>query len=494
MDRGETYLLLVAEAELRRAREQDASVPVGARVMQVARALTAVGAIDAATADAIQADFELALTGRQRKPPAGSAADAPWMPTVWRWIPRRSAQPASPQPASPQPASPQPASPQPASPQPSTASPVRTAPSAQLGVPDRLVPVGMTIPLQSAESRGELHLLTYVQTAAGAWFTTMAGLKSRTAQAGPSRPDLPGMELLNRLAATDEAGQAYTLNFRGGGAAGSSESAEWSGQLKLRPDPPPSLRWLDLATGPAEPATRIYLDQPSPPDVTIAPTALAPGEHLLNGFAASLLGSGRTRIGPGLLTRAAEQLGDVVEALQAVGALPPLSPVPGQVATLYTRMDVPGMTGAPAVDLPERWLSVLSGRRGNPRLAPRQSCAGAAVALPELDGIKTLILGLHSSENGTVLHIQASAVELKGGLPMLWLRDDGGHWHTTRPNGFGTRDGEVTMRLMIVPPLHRSAWIEVVVAGSSAEARTTLALRWSLAAQWMRRLGDRPAT
>ena len=66
MDRGETYLLLVAEAELRRAREQDASVPVGARVMQVARALTAVGAIDAATADAIQADFELALTGRQR--------------------------------------------------------------------------------------------------------------------------------------------------------------------------------------------------------------------------------------------------------------------------------------------------------------------------------------------------------------------------------------------------------------------------------------------
>jgi hypothetical protein len=65
------------------------------------------------------------------------------------------------------------------------------------------------------------------------------------------------------------------------------------------------------------------------------------------------------------------------------------------------------------------------------------------------------------------------------GLPVLWLRDDGGHWHTTRPRGAGMRDGEVTMRLQVVPPLHHSAWIEVVVAGKSAEASTTLALRWS---------------
>ena len=70
MDRAETHLRLVAEAELRRAREQDASVPVGGRVVRIAEALTAVGAIDAATADAIQDDFELALAGRQRKPPA----------------------------------------------------------------------------------------------------------------------------------------------------------------------------------------------------------------------------------------------------------------------------------------------------------------------------------------------------------------------------------------------------------------------------------------
>ncbi len=74
----------------------------------------------------------------------------------------------------------------------------------------------------------------------------------------------------------------------------------------------------------------------------------------------------------------------------------------------------------------------------------------------------------------------AAAVEPHAsGMPSLWLRDDGGHWHTTRPRGFSKRNDEMAMRLVIVPPLHRSAWIEVVVAGKSAEVRTTLALRWS---------------
>jgi len=68
MDRAETHLRLVAEAELRRAREQDASVPVGGRVVRIAEALTAVGAIDAATAAGIQADFELALSVRPSAP------------------------------------------------------------------------------------------------------------------------------------------------------------------------------------------------------------------------------------------------------------------------------------------------------------------------------------------------------------------------------------------------------------------------------------------
>jgi hypothetical protein len=451
VDRAETHLLLVAEAELRRATDPDA--PGAARVMAVARALTAVGAIDAATAARIQADFELALTVRPSEP--GPAVRRR------RWP---HALPARPMAAS-----------------------VQTGASGQLAAPVRLVPAGVTIPLASPHSQGELHLLTYAQTAAGGWFTAMAGVRSAPEPTAPvsSRPDLPGMELLNQLTATDEAGNGYTLTFRGG-ASGGSGGAEWSGQLRLRPDPPPGLRWLNLATGPAGPATLIGVDPPPAPEVTLTPTTLPPGEHLLHGLAARLLAGRRTGAAPGRIGHGPDELGAVVEALQVVGALPPLSPVPGQLAALCARLNLPGhgITAAPARDLPERWLSALGPERSSPRLTP--GCAGAAVALPELDGIQLLILGLHSGQSGAVLHAHASGpgaeMEPDGsGLPVLWLRDDRGRWHTTTPLGAGLRDGEVTVRLLIVPPLHRSAWIEVVAAGTSAEARTTLALRWSRA-------------
>ena len=55
-------------------------------------------------------------------------------------------------------------------------------------------------------------------------------------------------------------------------------------------------------------------------------------------------------------------LGDVMAALQERGALPPLSPVPGQLATLCARLNLKGhgITTPPARDLPEPWLSVLT--------------------------------------------------------------------------------------------------------------------------------------
>jgi hypothetical protein len=40
-------------------------------------------------------------------------------------------------------------------------------------------------------------------------------------------------------------------------------------------------------------------------------------------------------------------------------------------------------------------------------------------------------------------------------------------------------DGDVTMRLEVVPPLSPAiAWIEVLAAGQSVQARATLPLRW----------------
>jgi hypothetical protein len=42
-----------------------------------------------------------------------------------------------------------------------------------------------------------------------------------------------------------------------------------------------------------------------------------------------------------------------------------------------------------------------------------------------------------------------------------------------------TEQGDITMHLQVVPPLsHGTTWIEVLLAGQSAEARATLPLRW----------------
>jgi hypothetical protein len=64
-------------------------------------------------------------------------------------------------------------------------------------------------------------------------------------------------------------------------------------------------------------------------------------------------------------------------------------------------------------------------------------------------------------------------------LPVLWIRDSNGRWHTTRTDGVSpwSDTGVITLWLEIVPPLeHGTAWIEISAAGPSAQARVTLPL------------------
>jgi len=68
-ERAETYLRLLAEAELRRAMMPAGGIPgrwPSARLALAAQALAAVGAVDADVADQIQAHFGLAVAGRRR--------------------------------------------------------------------------------------------------------------------------------------------------------------------------------------------------------------------------------------------------------------------------------------------------------------------------------------------------------------------------------------------------------------------------------------------
>ena len=117
----------------------------------------------------------------------------------------------------------------------------------------------------------------------------------------------------------------------------------------------------------------------------------------------------------------------------------------------------------------------------------RDGCAAAVAVLPELDGIQLTILGLHNCGVSTMMHMHASgpACHTAYGLdelsswPPIWICDNGGRWHATRTSGQSGMNGEIALRLEVVPPLSRATTsIEVRATGQSAQAHAKLPLRW----------------
>jgi hypothetical protein len=456
--RAEAHLRLLAEEELRRPAWAWGERRI--RVDRVAQLLTAMGALDDEVAGRILADFDLALLARQ--------ADAPGRRSVAAGAWRRSAavrfRPAM---------------------------PVSSRSPASGPIPGRLIRLGQVIPLRGEPGGGEVYLLSYAQTEPGPQLSLFV---RSTRQVGPSGPEARSLE---QFTATDDRGTRYQMMVRdlGGGTDG------WT--LMLRPSPPHDLQWLDLITAPGQSAVRVDLDQSARPPqdatVTAGPVTASPGDHLLHAIAARLLATAgpdgfplRESTPPlGPLAPGAEGFGDVIAALQAAGALSPLSPVPGQFAALCGRLNLTGhgVTAPPARDLPEPWLSMLAHcHRGQARTTPAaDGGAAAAVALPDLDGITLAILGLHNCLGRTVVHMHASGPMNQVSYepaeqyywPVTWIRDNGGRWHATRTLGRSGNTGGTALRVEVVPPLSRATTaIEVITTGRSAEARARLPLRW----------------
>jgi hypothetical protein len=463
MDRGraEAHLRQLAEAELRRATAPGArNLGHSGRLALVAQALIALGAVDLGTADEIQAELDLALAVRQPGERGAARQQLSWV------RPRRDV----------------------------TATFGGSRPASW-----RVMPVGQVIRIRGDEIRGDPGLLAYLQTAHGGRFT-MAGWMHR-AEPGPgTQPSRPRRPISRQFIATDDKGAGYTLGF----STRISGSAALAAVLDLHPDPQHEIRWLDLRTAPGEPATRIRLDRQVPADITVTNTAGSPGELLTDVIAARILTLASTlrqetpgqlaAARPAPLPHAAAWLGDVVAALEATGALPLSSPAPGQLAGLCARLGITGhgITTPPVADLPDRWLSMLTRHDSRtPRPAPAPgSWSATAAELPELDGARFAVLGLHHIERGTILHLHAGGVTMEDDweyyravrpLPALWVRDSAGRWHATRDYAPGLpRDkGEVTLELVITPPLEAGTrWIDVVAAGQSAQVRARLPVRW----------------
>jgi hypothetical protein len=459
------------------------------RLAGVAQVLTAVRALDDGVADQILQDFALARAIRragpsaQRSPDPGSLlrSSAVRIPLAMLMSCPSAAAAAA-----------------------RSAGPV-TAPYSA-------VPVGQMIPVRgegegiSGERQdvtGQIYVLSYTRTARDAWLTVAARTRGEFVPPGiePSSRYRPYTTFpVHQFAATDDRGTRYQMSFRG---RGERRHDELTGQITLQPGPPPGIRWLDLATIPGEPAVRVDLNRsPDDTEMTLRPAAASLGEHLLNTIAMRLLllvleFPQEIRFHPVVplpepFACIADGLGDAVAALQACGALSPLSPVPGHLAALCAALNVTGhgITAPPARDLPGPWLSMLAHYRRRKRPTASDGCAAVAAAFPELDGIRLTIAGLHNSADRSVLFVQAAGVTADGydgrlGVDLefplrIWVRDSSGRWHATRACGWtGAGRSEVTMRLQVLPSLSRdTAWIDVLAAGHSAEVHVTLPLRW----------------
>jgi hypothetical protein len=411
-EQAETYLRQLAEAELR-------SGTRSTRFSEAVRALTAVGAVDAGLADAIGYDLELARRARQQAPRPGAPRFSPPMLTRMRPMIRRPARAA------------------------------KASPGTIL-----VAPVGLRVRVPPGDVRAEIFLLAYLRNTSGARIAIHAS--------GTDDGD-PGMWLrAEGLTVSDDSGGRYGLYFLGGGGGG-----EWNGELWFDPAPPAGARWLNLSLA-GEPARRISLDPAAVrPAATMTGIVLTPGERYLQGIAHRLLCGDPPTGG----------IGAAIDALLAADALDADSAVPGQLAALCERLRFTGhgIDATPA-ELPERWLSVLTGEQ---QASASPGCAAIAVTLPELDGNTISLLGLHDNGEQTFLHVHTTALGPDASLmPRLSLLDNGGRWHLTDADGWRWASGDPTSYLTLTPPLGRPARVEIIASGRSAEVRVEVPLEW----------------
>ena len=478
MDRegAETYLRLLAEAAMRRspAPATELRAPGASRILVVAHALTVVGALDPATAEEILTDFRLAETVRwlHREPAVQGVSAAEWL-TQGRAGLRPQAPARSPGEGTP-------------------------GEDADYGRADRFVPVGLTVPFRAGAVSGELCLISFAQTGSGARFIAAWQVHSPSLEVQLSQ-HYPGLIPVDEFTVTDDRGARYQLDLSPG------SDVAWPNQIRLSPAPPETIRWLDVAP-PYRQAVRVDMGggRPNAGDeaqIIVSDTKLSPGEHLLVMLAERLLTGTPEFPRRGLLAApptsprraVAGGFGVIIAALEAAGVLSPLSPVPARLATLCASLDLTGhgIAAPPTLDLPEPWLSLLAHyqRRKPEPTQMREGYAPLAASLPELDGIRVTLLGLHHTADGSALHVlvqgripepRPGPLDIDLNFPLsFWLRDSAGRWHAARPDRCHQAGRERAIRLRLVPPLTRPAeWVEVLAGGRSAEVRATLPLCW----------------
>jgi hypothetical protein len=453
--RAETYLRLLAEAELRRSSASPGSGPYPHRVLLAATTLLAAGVIDLDVAWRAVGDFEAAARLRSADGDhVLGGVRRPWTASLPR-------------------------------------APAWTAASATM----RAVPACSTLRLPPEREGwyGELRLIALVMTDSQTSLTAAIRWAGQTRRSARPRP---GRAPLHVVGALDDRGNSYHASPWDLGIEGDGRGW-WDCHLRLSPAPDPATRWLDIGPGAGGGYARIDLTAlPTPAEMTVEPEpepASGPA-RLLENAGDDLLGQGPSAVAAGETSgsRIIRMLGD----LTGSGAVEPDDPAVLRLVTVarWVGLDLGTPSGTAAGGrLPEVWTSLLAD--GDARDGPEGIAAFARV-LPEIDGVSLALAGLRSSPERVSLHVMASGWEARGdgGLvrgqgahddpldPALsWrARDDAGRWHLVRGVHRGDRHG--MLQLHLTPPLHPAATsLEVIVTGASSRVRATVPLDWRAA-------------
>ena len=457
---GETYLRLLAEAELRQAPVLAGPGPHIHRMWLAATALAAARAVGPGAAWQVLADFEAAAalrTGDGRAILRGARA------------PHWARPPGTGQPAV----------------------------GGQLPAPTA-IPIGATLPLPPEREGwyGELRLLCLARTDSQAAITVATRW---VGQARRSAAPRPRHAPFHQVGALDDSGTSCPGALWDMGIEDGREW--WDCHLGLTPALPAGTRWLEVGPGAGGRCVRVDLAPAgtSPVQVSVAPAEPAsPAARLLDRAGEELLCHGPASIVGGLPLGPRVAL--LIQDLTGSGALPADDPAVRRLAALGWRLgldlgagsyrDGPGSSRAPAGRLPAAWASLLID--GDTRDGP-DGVAPFAASLPEIDGARLALAGLRSARDGVTLHIMTSGWEPLGlgwlvhGTPsgseppdvsLSWqARDSAGRWHLVRGTNWGSRQGMIQMHL--TPPLHPAARsLEVIITGTRREIRAAVPLDW----------------
>jgi hypothetical protein len=442
---AETYLRLLAEAELRRAPALTGPGPHPHRVWLAASTLAAAGVVDTDVARHAVADFEAAAGVR-----VVSGLARPWT-AEQRLLPSGTGQ----------------------------------------EVTLRAVPAGLTLRLPPEREGwyGELRLIALVMTdteAALTVATRWAGQARRSARPRPSHAPF------HVVGALDDGGQSYRAGLWDMGIEDGREW--WDCHLGLSRAAGPGARWLEVGPGAAGAHARVDLTAPpTPAEVTAEPVPPVSGPaRLLDSAGDDLLCAGPAVVVAG--ETLGSRIAGMIRDLTGCGAAAPDDPAVLRLAAVGQRLGLDLGTGiAAGGPLPEAWTSLLAD--GDARDGP-DGIAPFAVVLPRIDGASFALAGLRSSEEGALLHVMASGWEPHGhgwlvhghgphsdppDTSLSWrARDSTGRWHLVHGMSWGGKQGMIQMHL--TPPLHPAATsLEVIVTGTSRRVRATVPLAWQAA-------------